>query len=342
MRSDDTVIAVENLSKTYRLFNHPGDRVKEFLCLGLKRYHRDFVALRDISFEIARGETVGIIGRNGAGKSTLLQVVCGVLKATAGSVRVHGRISALLELGTGFNADFTGRENVFFQGTVLGFSRSEMERRFEEIIAFADIGEHIDQPVRTYSSGMFLRLAFAVAVHVDPEILVVDEALSTGDAAFQDKCLRRMEFIRSGGCTILFVSHSAGQIARFCKRALLLDHGRLVSDGPASRTLSLYVNRLDGVQYQDTSSVDRTLSDAVDALAQRPYYNGAETRLGDRTATISDARMIQGGIENPCSFVPGQNAGAPKYSIQLGGRSARIRVFPQDSAWRNAVWHEYA
>ncbi len=237
MRSDDAVIVVDNLSKTYRLFKHPGDRVKEFLTLGLKRYHHDFVALRDVSFEIKRGETVGIIGRNGAGKSTLLQLVCGVVKPTTGSVRVHGRISALLELGTGFNADFTGRENVFFQGAVMGFTRSEMEKRLEEIMEFADIGEYVDQPVRTYSSGMFLRLAFAVAVHVDPEILVVDEALSTGDAAFQDKCLRRMEVIRSGGCTILFVSHAAGQIARFCKRALLLDHGQLCS--PMARSLKL-------------------------------------------------------------------------------------------------------
>lgn len=240
MPSDDIAISVRNLTKTYRLFGHPGDRVKHFLSLGIKQYHREFTALKDISFDIRKGETVGIIGRNGSGKSTLLQLICGILKPTAGSVQVHGRISALLELGAGFNPEFTGRENIYFQGAVMGLDRADMESRFDTIAAFAEIGEFIDQPVRTYSSGMFVRLAFAVASHVDPDILVVDEALAVGDVLFQQKCFDRIYDLQSQGATMIVVSHNPYQLERLCSRVAVIDHSRLLTLAPTKEALSLY------------------------------------------------------------------------------------------------------
>lgn len=197
--SSDIAISVRNLSKTYRIFGHPGDRIKQALTLGRVPFHREFTALKDVSFEIKKGETVGIIGRNGSGKSTLLQLLCGILKPSSGSVTVNGRVSALLELGAGFNPEFTGRENVYFQGAVMGFSKPEIDSIFDDIAAFADIGEFIDQTVRIYSSGMFVRLAFSVAIHSTPDILVIDEALSVGDEGFQRKCFERICQFREGG-----------------------------------------------------------------------------------------------------------------------------------------------
>jgi ABC-type polysaccharide/polyol phosphate transport system ATPase subunit len=240
MPSDDIVIAARNLTKRYRLFGHPGDRVKQFMSLGLRRYYEEFTALRDVSCEIRRGETVGIIGRNGSGKSTLLQLVCGILKPTAGTIRVNGRVSALLELGAGFNPEFTGRENVYFQGAILGLDKAAMDARFDAIAAFADIGEFIDQPVRTYSSGMFVRLAFAVASHVDPDILVVDEALAVGDAVFQQKCFDRIYDLQSRGATMVVVSHNPYQLERLCGRVAVMDRGRLSPLAPAREALTLY------------------------------------------------------------------------------------------------------
>jgi lipopolysaccharide transport system ATP-binding protein len=236
----DIVISARNLTKAYRLFGHPGDRVKQFLSFGLKRYHREFTALRNVSFDVRRGEMLGIVGRNGSGKSTLLQLVCGILKPSEGSLSVTGRISALLELGAGFNPEFTGRENAYFQGALMGLSGKQMDERYGDISAFADIGEFIDQPVRTYSSGMFLRLAFAVAVHVDPEILVVDEALAVGDAGFRARCFRRIGDLRNAGCTILFVSHDMEQVARLCGRAILLDEGEQLLSGPPESIIVQY------------------------------------------------------------------------------------------------------
>jgi lipopolysaccharide transport system ATP-binding protein len=227
----DVAISVKNLTKTYRIFNHPGDRIKQALTFGQKQYHKEFTALKDVSFEIKKGDMVGIVGCNGSGKSTLLQLICGILKSTSGFVTASGRISALLELGAGFNPEFTGRENVYFQGAVLGITKEEMARRFDDIAAFADIGEFIEQPVRVYSSGMYLRLAFATAVHVDADILVVDEALSVGDASFRSRCFRRIGELRESGCTILFVSHELDQIVKFCDYAILLDDGHVLATG---------------------------------------------------------------------------------------------------------------
>lgn len=225
MPSEDIVISARNLTKAYRLFGHPGDRVKQFLSFGLQQYHREFTALREVSFDIRRGETIGIIGRNGSGKSTLLQLICGILKPTSGTIEVNGRISALLELGAGFNPEFTGRENVHFQGALMGLVKAEMEKRFDDIAAFADIGEFIEQPVRTYSSGMFLRLAFAVASHVDPDILVVDEALAVGDSLFQKRCYARIRQLQNQGMTLILVSHDHELVRNLTNRAMLLDKG---------------------------------------------------------------------------------------------------------------------
>lgn len=245
----EVAISVKNLTKIYRIFRHPGDRLKQALTFGQKEYHKEFTALKDVSFEIKKGETVGIIGGNGSGKSTLLQLICGILKPTSGSVTVKGRISALLELGAGFNPEFTGRENVYFQGAVMGIAREAMAKRFDEIAAFADIGEFIDQPVRVYSSGMFVRLAFAVAVHVEPDILVVDEALAVGDASFQRKCYARLESVSAQGCTIVMASHDADAIITHCKAAYLFDCGNLLRCGTPKDINDIYLAR----QFQKIS-----------------------------------------------------------------------------------------
>ncbi|WP_431688713.1 ABC transporter ATP-binding protein [Hahella sp. NBU794] len=245
---DNTAIRIRNLSKCYQIYDSPRDRLKQFVIPKLKRfsnqpparYYRDFWALRDVSFEIKRGETVGIVGRNGSGKSTLLQVICGTLSPTEGTVEINGRIAALLELGAGFNPEFTGRENVYLNAAVLGLSQREVDERFDDIAAFADIGQFIDQPVKTYSSGMVVRLAFAVAINVDPEILVIDEALSVGDELFQRKCFSRIEAIRDSGATILFVSHSGSTVVELCDRAILMDSGERLAVGKPKQIIGSY------------------------------------------------------------------------------------------------------
>jgi lipopolysaccharide transport system ATP-binding protein len=240
----DVAIAVTHLSKTYRIFGHPGDRIKQALTFGRMRFHREFTALHDVSFEIKKGESLGIVGRNGSGKSTLLQLICGILKPTSGSVQVNGRISALLELGAGFNPEFTGRENVYFHGAVAGISKKEMDRRFDDIAAFADIGEFMDQPVRTYSSGMYVRLAFAVNLSSDPEIMIVDEALAVGDMAFQAKCMSSLIRIQDRGATVLFVSHDIDSLKSLCSRGIHLEHGRLREIGRAGEVAGHYVRTM--------------------------------------------------------------------------------------------------
>lgn len=227
----DTAIKIENINKCYHIYDKPRDRFMQMLAGGRRQYFREFWALKDVSFEIKKGETVGIIGRNGSGKSTLLQIICGTLNPTSGSIQTNGRIAALLELGSGFNPEYTGRENVFMNTAVLGLSREETESRYDEIAAFADIGDFLDQPVKTYSSGMAVRLAFAVAVNVDPQILVVDEALSVGDELFQRKCYSRIESIKKNGATILFVSHSGGTIIELCDHAILMEAGEKLAMG---------------------------------------------------------------------------------------------------------------
>lgn len=244
----DIAISVQNLSKCYQIYETPRDRLKQFVMPRVRRiagkankqYFREFWALKDVSFEIKKGETVGIIGRNGSGKSTLLQMICGTLNPTHGSIQTKGRIAALLELGSGFNPEFTGRENVYMNAAVLGLSKDEVDARFDDIAAFADIGQFIEQPVKTYSSGMMVRLAFSVAINVDPEILIVDEALSVGDELFQRKCFSRIEAIKNNGATILFVSHSGGTIVELCDRAVLMDSGEKLAAGLPKQIVGRY------------------------------------------------------------------------------------------------------
>lgn len=293
--SEDIAISVKNLSKTYRLFSQPGDRIKQFFSLGLQQYHREFTALSDVSFDVRKGETVGIIGRNGSGKSTLLQLICGILKPSAGLVQVNGRISALLELGAGFNPEFTGRENVYFQGVLMGFTQTQMSDRFGEIAAFADIGDFMDQPVRIYSSGMFVRLAFAVAVHVEPDILVVDEALGVGDALFQAKCFTRIKAMQKLGVSILLVTHSLEQVAHFCDTALALDKGKVQGKGPAAETLDRYLGNPEA----------KAPASHPENFTAHPLFNPAEVRWGDGAAKITDVDIKQADRSSRTIFVPG-------------------------------------
>jgi len=234
-------IEVRGLSKSYPIYDSPLDRLKELLTFNRLRFHRDFWALRDLDFEVRRGETFCIIGENGSGKSTLLQLVAGILRPTEGEIKVNGRVSALLELGSGFNPEFTGRDNVFLNGAILGFTTRQIEQKYREIEEFAEIGDFMNQPVKTYSSGMIVRLAFAVAIHVDPEILLVDEALAVGDIYFRQRCMRKVHELRSRGITILFVSHSMGDVKAIGDRALWLDQGRIRELGPADAVVAKYL-----------------------------------------------------------------------------------------------------
>ena len=248
MSSNNTAIRVQKLSKCYEIYHQPRDRLKQFIfpkfqqIIGKspRQYFHEFWALRNITFDVKRGETVGIVGHNGSGKSTLLQIICGTMALTTGSVETNGRIAALLELGSGFNPEFTGSENVYMNAAILGLTQEEIHERFDSIVNFADIGEFIEQPVKTYSSGMMMRLAFAVAINVDPQILIVDEALSVGDELFQRKCYSRIEAIRDKGATILFVSHSGGAIVELCDRAILLDMGEMLAIGHPKKIIGKY------------------------------------------------------------------------------------------------------
>ncbi|EKZ95730.1 polysaccharide ABC efflux pump, ATPase subunit [Cupriavidus sp. HMR-1] len=233
-------ISAAGLSKRYIVYASPLERLKQLIVPSSKGRQQEFWALKDLNMTIHRGETVAIIGQNGSGKSTLLQILCGTLGGTSGAIEVNGRVAALLELGAGFNADFTGRENVYLNGAVLGLSRSEIDSRFHSIEAFAEIGAFIDQPVKTYSSGMYVRLAFAVAIHVDPQILIIDEALAVGDSRFQAKCLRRIKEMQANGVTILFVSHDVAAVRTLCERAIWLDHGRIRMSGGAFAVTAQY------------------------------------------------------------------------------------------------------
>jgi lipopolysaccharide transport system ATP-binding protein len=262
MSFDEVAIRVRDVDKHYLLFERPDQRLKQMLVPRLQRlaglqpkqYYRDFAALTRVSFEVRRGETVGIIGRNGSGKSTLLQIICGTLRPNRGAVEVNGRIAALLELGAGFNPEFTGRENVYINGAILGLGKDEIDRRFDSIARFADIGPFLDQPVKTYSSGMYVRLAFATAINVDPDILVVDEALAVGDEAFQRKCFARIEEIQEHGGTILFVSHAAQTVVQLCSRAMLIDGGELLLDGRPKLVVSQY-QRLVNLSNEEAAGV---------------------------------------------------------------------------------------
>ena len=297
--SNDIAIRVENLSKCYEIYANPRDRLKQFVMPRLQRlagqatkqYFREFWALKDVSFEIKKGETVGIIGRNGSGKSTLLQMIAGTLTPTSGTVQVHGRVAALLELGSGFNPDFSGRENVFLNGAILGLSEADIATRFNEIAAFADIGDFIERPVKTYSSGMLMRLAFAVSVCVDPDILIIDEALAVGDMAFQFKCMKRLELLTQSGVTLLFVSHDISAIKAFCQRAVYLTTGRVSGSGSASDMVEMFLLDMRKEQQRGLEAAQAAVM-AKEALGDSPQsvaFGTAQGRIRKAVFSASDS-----------------------------------------------------
>lgn len=266
-------IEVKNLSKVYRLYNKPIDRLKESISITRKNYHKDFYALNDINFSVDKGESFGIIGVNGSGKSTLLKIITGVLSKTGGDILVNGKIAALLELGAGFNMEYTGIENIYMNGTMMGFSKKEMDEKLDRIIEFADIGDFINMPVKTYSSGMFVRLAFALSIAVDPEILIVDEALSVGDVFFQTKCYKRMDELKQKGTTIIMVTHDLGAVIKYCDRTMVLNSGKQVAVGAPHEMVDLYKKILAG--QEPTISDYNASEQTVGALPASPQTVGA-------------------------------------------------------------------
>ncbi len=319
-----TVISAKNLTKTYRLYDAREDRVKETFHPFRKKYHRPFNALQNITFDVKKGDTFGIVGKNGSGKSTLLQLICGVLHPTSGELYIDGKVSALLELGTGFNPEFTGRENVFINGSIIGLSRREIEQKLDRILAFADIGSFIDQPVKTYSSGMYVRLAFAIAINVDPDILVVDEALAVGDIYFQHKCITRMRDLIRAGCTLVFVSHDISAVKSLCRKALFLDNGEMVCIGEAEKVSNRYYNWLIDQENMHVAEPE------PEADASGPGENHETTAPHQEIDTGGAAAGIdadkQGAVHDTVSEGEGMN-----------GRSGRNPVFSPSSEFVERV-----
>ena len=296
--SDDIAISVQNLTKIYKLYDSPQDRLKEALNPFRKKYHHDFHALSDVSLEIRKGETVGIIGQNGAGKSTLLKVITGVIAQTSGHVQVNGRISALLELGAGFNPEISGLENVYFNGTIQGFSREQMDAKLDDILSFADIGDFIHQRVKIYSSGMFLRLAFALATHIEPEILIIDEALSVGDTIFQAKCFDKIKSLMESGTTTLFVSHAMNTVTSFCDRALMLDGGTLFAEGTPKDVCLTYFELQRKREHEKKEIIKQQKKREMPngSVSGQKGFNtsrvGNESRFGSGDAEIIDLKIF--------------------------------------------------
>lgn len=289
----DYAISVKNINKIYKLYDKPSDRFKEAMGLTKKKKYREHYALNDVSFNVKKGETVGIIGTNGSGKSTILKIITGVLNPTAGDIEVNGRISALLELGAGFNMEYTGIENVYLNGTMIGFSKEEIDKKLDDILDFADIGDFVNQPVKTYSSGMFVRLAFAVAINIDPEILIVDEALSVGDVFFQSKCYHKFEEFKKMGKTILFVSHDLGSIGKYCDRVVVLNQGVKLSEGNPKEMIDLYkkllVNQYSDVKENTNDRNEKSYNaDSVESWKNVMQSNPNIVEYGNRLAIIVD------------------------------------------------------
>lgn len=320
--SSEIAIKVENLSKCYRIYDKPRDRLIQMLSRGGKQYYHEFWALNDVSFEVKKGETVGIVGRNGSGKSTLLQLIYGTLSPTSGSVTTNGRVAALLELGSGFNPEFTGKENIYVNASVLGLSNEEIDSRYDDIVQFADIGDVIEQPVKTYSSGMLVRLAFAVQAQVSPDIFIVDEALAVGDAKFQAKCFDRLKRLKENGTSILLVTHASEQIVTHCTSALLLEKGKIFESGQPRFVVNRYMDLLFGKARKTTDeadissnstipapsmAVDSELSRSDDVFASRNSYNPYEYRWGDGRAIILDFFLAANDEAYPTALRPGQS-----------------------------------
>ncbi|MGD1940053.1 MAG: ABC transporter ATP-binding protein [Leptolyngbyaceae cyanobacterium] len=315
--SNEPAISLSHISKVYKRYHRPVDRLREVLLPG-KPKAEEFWALRDISLEIPQGDTVGIIGRNGSGKSTLLQIIAGTLQATSGQLQVHGRVSALLELGSGFNPEFTGRQNTFFNGRILGLSQAEIAAKFDDIAAFADIGSFMDQPVRTYSSGMFVRLAFAVAINAEPDILIVDEALSVGDEAFQRKCFARIYDMQAKGATVLFVSHSAGSIGELCDHAVLIDSGEVVLKGLPKTVIANYQKFI----YAPAEQRDE-LRRAFQAQSDSPPEVALQPAVDEAIAPTAPCPEVVTTAEAPRSLYDPYLL--PQHSVQYQSRGARIK-----------------
>lgn len=338
---DDIAIRVENLSKVYKLYDSPQDRLKESLHPRRKKYHRDFYALNEVSFEIKKGETAGIIGRNGCGKSTLLKIISGVLTPTSGTVTVQGKISALLELGAGFNPELSGIENVYFNGTLLGYSREEMHEKLDDILSFADIGQFVYQPVKSYSSGMFIRLAFAVAINVDPDILIVDEALSVGDEAFQRKCFSRILSFQNSGKTILFVSHGASTIIELCDKALLFDCGGLLLEGAPKPIVTRYQklifappDKLDALREEIRSMSASLHSGDSDPTSNEDTPSAPAESDRQKAVAFYDPNLL------PQSTVPYESRGAVisnPHITSLNGDKVNILVRGEEYAYTYTV-----
>lgn len=324
--SSEFSIQVNGLGKCFHVYEQPRDRLKQFILPTLwslvgrappKPYYHEFWALNSVTFEVQKGETVGIVGRNGSGKSTLLQMICGTLTPSCGSVRTIGRVAALLELGSGFNPEFTGRENIYLNGAVLGLSKNEIDERFDSIVEFADIGDFISQPVKSYSSGMAVRLAFAVQAQSNPDILVVDEALAVGDAKFQAKCFAHLRKLKAEGTSILLVSHSTEQIATHCDKAVFLKAGEVMAIGKPRNVINLYLDDLFGVSREGAVTIENSTTDSdlqvgyelsltEDRFHLHPTYNANEYRWGDGAALLLD-HCLQDGLRSDAGLV---NSGA--------------------------------
>ena len=302
---EEIAISLKNVSKCFKRYARPVDRLKELLLPGKSRADK-FWALRDINLEIPKGQTVGIVGRNGSGKSTMLQIIAGTLTPTTGEVQVKGRVSALLELGSGFNPEFTGRQNVFFNARLLGLSQREIENKFDEIAGFADIGDFLEQPVKTYSSGMFVRLAFAVAVNVEPEILIVDEALAVGDVVFQHRCMRRMRALMDSGVTTLFVSHDSGAIKTLCNSAVMINQGRIYVTGSPNDVILKYMKLVTETELGITPVEEETRTNTEvnentvtpQKISSSSLVKIKPTRRGNRKALIENVQIFDQSGEN--------------------------------------------
>lgn len=335
--SSEIAIAVRSVSKRYELYNTPRDRLKQFVlprlssAVGAPRrdYFREFWALRDISFEVKRGEAVGIVGRNGSGKSTLLQIITGVLSPTIGSVETHGRIAALLELGSGFNVEYTGRENVYLNGALLGLTRREIDNKFDDIASFADIGDHLEQPVKTYSSGMLVRLAFAVQVQVQPDILIVDEALAVGDALFQKRCFQQIERLVSDGVSLLFVSHDQESVRTLTNRALLLQHGNMISWGASSEVILDYrrlLHKEEAAYFESITSrlarADPAAEAAVPAVVDEGSSAGGDVPWVAAGSNVSTPAVV----EEPVASAPDPDTGVDARSASMSFGEGEVRI----------------
>ncbi|MEQ8586978.1 MAG: ABC transporter ATP-binding protein [Thalassobaculaceae bacterium] len=318
----EPAIVIRDVSKAFSIFRRPADRLLQMLSMGRGRYYDVFMALQGVSLTVNRGETVGIVGSNGSGKSTLLQVIAGLLQPNGGSVEVRGRPAALLELGAGFNPDFTGRENIYLNAAILGLTQEEIDARFDSIVAFSGLAEFIDRAVNTYSSGMYVRLAFSIAVSVDPDILIVDEALAVGDEGFQRKCLARIEAMRDAGATILFVSHAMGMITQLCDRAILMDQGEVLIDGEPKEVASNYYR----LTHAPGNDRERIRAEILGRAAPRPQERAEpEIESGLDETFVSESRVEHGGNGATIRDARIETVNGQRVNLLARGRSYVLR-----------------